>query len=236
MLHDSRPGNRPLLGHVPDDEDRHLVLLRKLHDAADALAQLGHRSRRRSQLRGRHGLDRIDDQHSRAIPPGLTEHVLEGCVGEHFETRAFDRETVCPLAHLAQRLLAGGIENRHVALHLAADLLQQGRFADAGIAAEQHDGAGHEPATKDPVELRKTGGVPVFQVRLRTIQRGCLDTAAGGGRDPHFRKRIPRAAIGALTGPLHAMGTAVGAYVGCFWLRHSAPAGAMRPDLLERLQ
>ncbi len=38
-------------------------------------------------------------------------------------------------------------------------LEQQGRFADAGVAADKHGGARHEPAAENPVELGDAGGI-----------------------------------------------------------------------------
>ncbi len=77
MLDDARTGDRPFLGHMPDDEDRDFVLLGELHDAADALAQLGYGSRRRRQFQAGHGLYRVDHDDAGGNRPRLLQHIVE---------------------------------------------------------------------------------------------------------------------------------------------------------------
>ncbi len=66
--------------------------------------------------------------------------------------------------HLPHGLLAGRVQDWLVPAQRVGGLQQQRRLADAGIAAEQHDRAGHEAATEHPVEFPDTGGRPQFRV------------------------------------------------------------------------
>ena len=65
--------------------------------------------------------------------------------------------------HLGGGLLAGDVEDAALACSperavWAGDLEQQGGLADAGLAGEQDDGAGHQAAAEDAVELGDPAG------------------------------------------------------------------------------
>ena len=54
---------------------------------------------------------------------------------------------------LPRRLLAGDIQHREVVRHRQRHLQQQGGLADAWVAADQYDGAGHHTAAKHSGKL-----------------------------------------------------------------------------------
>ena len=72
---------------------------------------------------------------------------------------AIDRQPLAAQLDLVLGLLAGAVENRtDVARHVRRHLQQQRGFADARLAAEQHERAGDDAATQDAIELVDAGG------------------------------------------------------------------------------
>src|SRR5690606_34117374 len=107
------------------------------------------------------------------------------------------------------------------------------RFADAGIAADQYHAAGHQPAAQHAVELLDAGGLARLLARtdrrqvLRFPRRGQrrkagTETLASrrGGFGSRFHERVPLPATGTLALPLGRAGTAFGAGIKRFLLRH----------------
>ncbi len=116
---------------------------------------------------------------------------------------------------------AGTVENgTDGARDVRGHLQQQRRFSDAGLAAEQHERAGHDAAAEHAIELR--------DARRNARRVGCLDVAIqlggraardravamirGGGRGLRsghlFDERVPGAAIGAAPHPLWLLAAA----------------------------
>ena len=65
VLEHPRPGQRALLGDVPDEHDRQVALLGDGHQLVGAAAHLDDRPGRRAERRLVHGLDRVDDDDRR---------------------------------------------------------------------------------------------------------------------------------------------------------------------------
>ncbi len=65
MLQHARPGQRAFLGDVADQNDGDVLALGDARQLRGALAHLRHRTGRRSELFGIHGLDRVDHHHVR---------------------------------------------------------------------------------------------------------------------------------------------------------------------------
>ena len=71
---------------------------------------------------------------------------LDGCLGK---PQAF-----CAQPHLRDRLFAGNIDGTLTAARISGcDLDQKGRFADAGVAAEQQHRATDQPAAGHAIKL-----------------------------------------------------------------------------------
>ena len=83
VLENARTGERPVLGDVSHEEDRDLQALGDGDELGGDLAHLADAARRGLQRRGRHRLDRVDDDRERPQPADLREHRLEGVLGEH---------------------------------------------------------------------------------------------------------------------------------------------------------
>ena len=150
----ARSGDRACLGHVPHQENGHVLRLGCAHQCGGALAYLADTARRGAQFVEVHGLDRIDDHRRR---PELA-HVLDDCVqvrlGQYIEVVC--RETKPARTHLdlLRRLFAGHIEQPASALgQLCADLQQEGRLADSRVPADQDQRAGNDAPAQHAGEL-----------------------------------------------------------------------------------
>ena len=118
-------------------------------------------------------------------------------------------------AHLGRRLLAGEIDDGEADLGKSGRRLQQERrFADAGIAADQHGRARHQAAAEHPVELGDAGGQPraprgspsasVSKTASRALPPLMAISAGRAGRRLFLDDRVPLAAGGAFAGPAGA--------------------------------
>ena len=159
MLEDTRTGDGSFFCDVPDDEKGDVVFLCEPQKHAGRLADLGNTARCRGYTRIVHGLNRIDDHHLRFF---LQNH-LGDCVkiglAVEFQVAADRSDPLCPEPDLAQRFLAGHIQNGMACIrNVLCDLQQQGRFADSRISADQNERPLHDPAAKHTVKLRKARG------------------------------------------------------------------------------
>ena len=102
---------------------------------------------------------------------------------------------------------------------------QQGRLADARIAAQQHQGAGHEAATENPIQFAvTTGQAPQGLFAHRSDRFGALGSTGAldpflppgrqgpaaatiGDCDGLFNQGIPAAAAGTTAKKLAGLGT-----------------------------
>ncbi len=137
-----------------------------------AAAHLRDRAGRALDLVGMHGLDRIDHQQRGRL------HCSESGqdVAHRSRRRQPDRRIGQPQPlgaqpHLPRRFLAADIDRIAArARHVRGNLEQQGRLADAGIAAHQDRRAGHQPAAQRAVEFGKPAG-PAHRRRAGLVER-----------------------------------------------------------------
>jgi len=95
-------------------------------------------------------------------------------------------------------------------------LQQQGRLADARIAADQDHRAGHDAAAQHPVQLVQSGG-DARAVLFPNLAQGLHGAGGHGrgaatarlGRRQSFGQGVPGAAFAALARPLGKLGAAV---------------------------
>ena len=86
------------------------------------------------------------------------DDVLDTGLGGEFDGRLGEAEPIGAQAHLVHRFLARDVDDPLAAQgQRRAGLDQQGRLADAGLAAEQQDRAGDEAAARDAVEFVDPG-------------------------------------------------------------------------------
>ncbi len=208
-------GDDAFLRDVADQEDREAALLGEADQLLRRRAHLGHRAGGGFQIVDIHGLDRIDDDDSRACR-GLERGRDVADVGGRgqLHRRVLEAQARGAHADLVHGLFARNIGARRARLgERPRDLEQQGRFADAGVAADEEGRAGHEAAAGDAVELGDAGG------QARHLGRGALERFEGhdmaglrgggaglqpaGGAGPRgfFDNRVPGAAGVAPSGP-----------------------------------
>ena len=106
-------------------------------------------------------------------------------------------------AHLRHRLLAGDVDRAAAGIRIGRQRLKDdGRFADARIAADQQRRTRHQSAAADAVEFRDAGGaarrlfVGGLQILKRELPpaRAPARLAADGRRSTLLDNRVPAAA------------------------------------------
>ena len=120
-------------------------------------------------------------------------------------------------AYLRHRFFTGDVDRAMAgAGQRRGGLDQQGRFADAGIAAHQQDGAAHKAAAGDAVEFGDAGGQArgVMRVAGERLERkqaafAGLTARPGGPLGAFLAQRVPLAASLAFALPAAEGGAAV---------------------------
>ncbi len=155
VLDDARAGDLAILGDVADEDDRGARLLGVADQRLRRTAHLRNRAGSRIDHVGPQRLDRIDDQErGRALGGERRQHVLDAGLGREPHRRGAEIEAVGAQANLRRGLLAGDVDDGLARIgERAGDLQQQGRLADARIAADQQRRAADEAAAGDAVEL-----------------------------------------------------------------------------------
>ena len=235
VLEHARTRERAFLRNVTDQQRRNVARLREPRELRGALAHLAHGARRRLQLFAEQRLDRVDREHAELIASSYArEHRLDARLGEHVERRFADAEALRSQADLLERLLARDVAGRHSRREIRERTQQQRRLADAGIAADQHDAAGHETAAEHAIELAKARRQALHRADVDAIETRELDLARvlrtlgtlrhGNG----LGQRVPRAAIGALALPFRLLPAAIAAGINRSRLRHAARIAELR--------
>ena len=95
VLQRFRPGQAAVLRHMADQQGRHVSTLRRKQQVRRRVPDLANAARRGLQLRGKNGLDGVDDDEGWVEPCDLLEHALEAGLREHIHRRPGNPE---PLA------------------------------------------------------------------------------------------------------------------------------------------
>ena len=256
MLQRARPGDRPVLGHMPYQQHRHVQAFGRVDQGARHLAHLRGAAGDAIDLLGDDGLRRIDDGQRRALPLDQPQHGRQIGGGGQQQIRGHRVDACSPHAHLRLGLLAGQIQHGAIRMplgHGAGGLQQQGGFADAGLSCDERDRSGHDAAAEDPVEFAEPGGqsmdgfgadlgdrrggaVPDMKRRGARGAPGRGRARAGGGpRLAEFLHRAPLAAFGAAAIPFGAVPSAFGAYVLRRGLRHISTLSVFADKVCGRL-
>ena len=148
----------------------------------------------------------------------VAEHRAEVGLGGEVELVVDAAGAVGAQPHLGGRLLAGDVERAQPrAGGLRGHLEQQRRLADAGLAGQQHRGAGHQAAAEHPVELGHAAGAGqgVLDRDLPDRHRGRGHRAGLGAalRGRRLRDAAPRLALAAAADPLRGLPAALAAAV-----------------------
>ena len=176
------PAIWPVLGDVADEDDSGAARLGVADQRLRGGAHLGDGARRALDDIGPQRLDGIDDDEiDRRAGLQRGEDVLHLRLGGERDRRVAQAEALGAQPDLADRLLAGDIDDAASgARQRGGDLDQDGRFADARIAADEERGARHEAAADDPVELADAGE-RARQLRRFAGERGERDRLAAAG-------------------------------------------------------
>ncbi len=229
MLEHARPGQGAFLGDVADEEDRRAALLGKAHQQRRALAHLGHAARRRLQLLGEDGLDRVDDHDLGLLGAGGGDDRLDAGLGHHLEPVLRQVQTTRTHGHLLLGFFTGDVECRILLGDGAEGLQQDRRLADTRITADQHYRAVHQPPSEYAIQLAGSGGKARYFLDADLGERpdvGLLPgpACAAGWRcrtlDDRFHQRIPGATVTALAGPFREGRAAFGAAIHALGLGH----------------
>ncbi len=214
MFKHTRAGDRAVLGDMADQDHRRPALLGEADQFLRRSTNLTDRAGRALDQVAVHRLDRIDDQQRwRCSRPDGGQNIPHRRRRRQPHRRTAEPEPDRAQTHLIDRLLARHIDDIAARLgQLCRDLQQQGRLADARIAAQQHRRSRHDPAADGPVELGNPGPHTLRQGDHR-VEPDQIDRLAAslkivlrgehGNRRRFLHQRIPLGAVGAL--PLPSM-------------------------------
>ena len=174
------PGDRAVLGDVPDEQHRDAAGLGHLDERRGDLADLADVAGRALDLGAADRLHRVDDDQLGLEGVDLAEHRREVGLAGEVERAGHRLDALGPGAHLRRGLLTADVEHPALAVLARAggpggDVEQQGGLADAGLAGHEHHGAGHDAAAEHPVELaapRWGGRPPAGRRPRRSARRG----------------------------------------------------------------
>ena len=146
------------------------------------LAHLADAAGRRLELQREHRLHGVDDEQRRLDAADFLEDALDAGLGEQVQRRVADAETIAARLDLMLGLLARGIEHgADVCAKLRGRLQQQRRLADARLAAEQDERAGHDAAAEHAIELADAGRMPRRAATPRCPRTRFAPCGAGPG-------------------------------------------------------
>src|SRR5581483_1836101 len=203
VLEHAWAGDRAVLRHVADEDRRDTVLLRDAQEPRGGLAHLRDGARRRSELGGVERLHGVDHAHLGALALERLADGVELGLGEDLDVRGAAEPLGAEL-DLRDGLLARDQERSACRADRAERGQKQRRLADAGLAADEDERRGHEPAAEHAVELgdagRDAGGFldpDVDETEERLRRRLCRADLAEHLLD----ERAERAAAWALAEP-----------------------------------
>ena len=211
MLQQPGPGNRPFFRHMADDKHRYAASFGEAHQLTGYFLDLADAAGRRADLVSVDGLDRID--HDRGRPEFLNgfENLFERSFGQNVQRRSLHAEPFPTHFNLLRRLFAGNVQDAFALRDQAREGLQQeGRLANARIAANQNHRAGNHAAAENPVEFPDPGATAMFADDFDLANRNGLRgpqlqhrTAAAARRSAQafLFHAVPATAVGTPTQP-----------------------------------
>jgi hypothetical protein len=152
VLEGTRTGERPLLGDVPDQDQRDVEPLGRLEQRR---GRLTHGTDAAGGGTGdAEGLHRVDHAGHRSLGLERRQHALERWLGEHRHRQGRLAESLGSPPDLRRGLLAGDVEDLVARFgDVGKGHSRQRALADPRRAAEEDEGTRHEPASEHPVEL-----------------------------------------------------------------------------------
>ena len=219
VLQQPRPGDRAVLGDMPDEQHGDPPRLGHLDEARGDLTDLPDIAGGALDLRAGEGLHRVDDDEIGPARLDLAEHDGQVGLGGQMQRRGHRLDPLGPQPHLRRRLLAADVQHgAPLAGRPRGDVEQQRGLADPRLTGHEHDRPGHQPAAEHPVELADPGGpghrpghVDLADPRWRPDRR--RGGAGSGSAGAQLADRAPRLALPAPTHPLDRAPPAFGAPV-----------------------
>ena len=215
---------------MADQDDGDAGLFGDPRQLRRAFAHLRHRAGRRTERLGIHGLDRVDHRDLGLVFGQRVQDFFELDFGLQLEVLGVDRQALGAHRDLRAGFFAADVQDLLEARHARQRLQQQGRFADARIAADQHHAAGHQAAAQHAVEFLDAGAetrhIDRFDIGQTEHRRGLRQSlmlhrkTVAGGFDDGFHQRIPLVAGRTLADPFVGNAAAFGAAVIGFCLGH----------------
>ncbi len=151
-------GDLAVLGDMTDQHHRGAACVWRTGQLVRGGADLADRPGRAFDVVGPHGLDRIDDREVGFLGFQRGQDVAQVGLGRQFHRGVGQPQPLRAHPHLRAGLLARDVEAGQAgAGEAGGGLQQQGRFADAGIAADQNGAGGHQTAAQHPVKFRDAG-------------------------------------------------------------------------------
>ena len=195
VLEHARPGQRPLLGDVANQEHRDLQAFGDLPDLLGRLANLGDRSGRRAELRRVQRLYRVDHAHLGLLGLERGEHDVEIGLRDHRHGQGLAAaEPLGAQTDLRRRLLGRDVQRAPPRrAHVGKRHRRQRRLPDPRGAADQHQRPGHDAAAEHGVELADAGTEALVIDRLDVTEPDGRDRRAGA-RTPATAARASSAA------------------------------------------
>ena len=204
---------------MANDKHRDPLPLRQLHQRHGTVLHLSHAAGGCVQFLVIQGLDRIHNQDVGLLLLYTLQHITQPRFGQDKQVFAVHTQALCPQLQLTGRLLAGYIQHLSKLPQLLAYLQHQGRFADTGCAAHQHQRPLHRTAAQHAVQFTHSGGETYFLVRLHIRNARYLYRRIYTGHFAVFGRTlrrllhhgIPCAAHRAASGPARTLAAALGA-------------------------
>ena len=243
-----RPGQCAILGHMADENDGDPRLLGQPRQLGGAFAHLCDRPGSARKLVRPQGLNRIDDRNLRLLGLQRGQDTFEVDFRHQRQGAGFEAETAGAQRHLFARLLTTDVQHLVGRRQQRQCLQQQRALADAGVAADQHDTAGHQAAAQRAVELADAGGdafglarLDLRKVHRTRTRRQRFETMPTDLFGDALDQRVPFPATGALALPFRTRCAALAATVDRLAFCHDAsripykwPAGALLGNGFDR--
>ncbi len=213
VLQGAGPGDGPLLGDVPNQQNGNPTALGALEQPGDRRPHLGGAA----GVAGGVGIvQRLHRVHDRQRRVGRLDH------GDAAGQRGLVRDDhplveaphpLRPHRQLGRRFLASAVEaGRLRRADAVGELEGEGRLADARVAAEQDQGALHQPAAEDSVHFGEAGWQPLRAPPADAPEPdrhgGGISRPAPGRPGPRLGQRVPLQAGVAAALPLRTGGAA----------------------------
>ena len=179
MFERLRPGQRAVLRHVADEDDRDPLPLRELHQPEGRLADLADAAGRALELADGRGLDGVDDDELRPLVPGDLRDPPDLRLGDDADPVAAgpieQSQPRGPQPDLGGRLLAGCVQD-------GARRRRRCPRRPGGGASTCRSPVRHRPGRRSPRPARRPGRDPARRSR-----------SGGAGRPAPRRTRARRA-------------------------------------------